>query len=230
MNIVALGGGSFSAPHNSHLLDGYILGLTGAARPRVCFLPTASGDAAGYIEKFYAAYAEQNCEATHLPLFMRQEKDLRSFLLRQHVIYVGGGNTANMLAVWRVHGVEKILKEAYASGIVMCGVSAGSLCWFEAGITDSFGLDLSAMRDGLGWLEGSNCPHYDGEARRRPVYQRCVSEGFLDGLAADDGCGLHFVEGRLLRVVTSLPTAGAYRVEGSSGGCRETALETEFLG
>ncbi len=165
------------------LIDDHVLGLArasrGRERPRVCFLATASGDSPVYIATFYASYARK-AEASHLALFMRTVDDVEAFLLDQDVIYVGGGNTENMLAVWRVHGVDRALRQAWESGIVMTGLSAGSLCWFETGTTDSFG-GLAALSAGLGLLPGSHSPHYDGEPNRRPYYQRLVGEGRMPG-------------------------------------------------
>ena len=130
-----------------------------------------------------------------------------------------------MLAIWRVHGFDGILREAWESGIVLCGASAGMICWFEAGVTDSFGPQLAAMRDGLGFLAGSACPHYDGEERRRPVYTELVRDGFPAGYAADDGVGLHFAGTELVESVTCRPGTGAYRVEPAG----ETPIETRLL-
>ena len=208
---MALGGGSALRDGRRGPLDEYILGLTAKARPRVCYLGTAGGDAAFATVNFYSAYAYPRCQPSHLPLFVRPE-DLRGPLLDQDLIFVGGGNTANLLAIWRLHGVDVLLREAWERGTVLAGVSAGSLCWFEAGITDSFGPQMAALRDGLGWLPGSNCPHYDSEPARRPLYRRLVREGAIPaGLAADDGVGLHF-EGRELKAVVADGAGAAYRV------------------
>ena len=155
------------------LLDDFLVGLTGRGRPRVCLVPTASGDAPDFIARFHGAF-DGRAEASHLGLFDRTVVDLRAFVLAQDVVYVGGGNTANMLAVWRVHGLDSILVEAWRAGVVLAGLSAGAICWFEAGVTDSFGPSLGPLRDGLGLLPGSMCPHYDGEPLRRPTYQRLV--------------------------------------------------------
>jgi peptidase E len=135
-----------------------------------------------------------------------------------------------MLAIWRLHGVDAILREAWEGGVVMAGLSAGSLCWFEAGSTDSFGPGLAPIEDGLGLLPGSHCPHYDGEALRRPSYQRLVAEGLSAGVAADDGAALHYVGTGLAEVVTSRPGAGAYRVERVDGQVVETKLPSRYLG
>ncbi len=229
-HIVALGGGGFSdAGGRISALDRFILSLAGTDRPRVCFVPTATGDSLTYVERFYSAFTRIDCRPSHVSLFSPPYPDLPAALLEQDVIYVGGGNTANMLAVWRVHGVDEILRRAWERGVVLCGISAGSLCWFEGGVTDSWGA-LRPFADGLGLLSGSNCPHYDSEADRRPTYQRAVAEGSLpDGLAADDGVALHFVGAELADVVAERPDAGAYRVERDRPGVRETRIEPALL-
>jgi len=177
-----------------------------------------------YITKFYEAFGER-AQATHLGLFGRPRPDMAAVLTGQDIIYVGGGNTANMLAVWRVHGVDRMLREAWEHGVILTGVSAGMICWFEAGVTDSFG-PLAALRDGLGFLPGSACPHYDGEKDRRPTYHGLVRARFPAGYAADDGAALHFVDTRLEVCVASRPTAGVYWV-GADG---ETARPVRLLG
>jgi dipeptidase E len=228
--IVAMGGGGFSMEADNPLLDEFIVSLAGADRPRVCFLPTASGDADSYVVKFYDAFARR-AEASHLALFNRTASDLEGVVLGQDIIYVGGGNTENMLAIWRLHGVDRILRNAWDTGVVLAGLSAGSICWFKAGTTDSFGPELTVLTDGLGFLPGSHCPHYDGEALRRPTYQRLVAEGRLPaGYAADDGAALVFDGTELQEVVTSRPEASAYRVEAVEGVVRETRLPARYLG
>ena len=194
-------------------LDDYILAL--ARGPRVCFVPTASSESPDYVIGFYEAFAQKTV-ATHLTFFPWPPENLREFVLSQDVIYVGGGNTANMLAVWRVHGMDVALREAWEAGVVLCGSSAGMICWFEAGVTDSFGPQLEGMPDGLGLLPGSACPHYDGEERRRPVYRALVDGGFPAGYAAEDAVGLHFEGTALAEVVTAIPGKRAFRVEAGS--------------
>jgi peptidase E len=232
--IVAMGGGGFSMEPDNLLLDDHVLALArqlrGRERPRVCFLGTASGDAEGYVANFYAAFARRS-EATHLGLFDRKVGDVESFLLDQDVIYVGGGNTANMLAIWRIHGVDRGLARAWEAGVVLTGLSAGSNCWFESSTTDSFG-PLAALKDGLGLLSGSHSPHYDSEPARRPTFQRLIASGELpDGLAVDDGAALVFQGTELAEVVASRPAARAYRVvRGPAGEAIETELPTRYLG
>jgi peptidase E len=203
----------------------------GLERPRVCFLPTASGDSPDYLASFYAAFARR-AEATHLALFRRTVDDIEGLLLDQDVVYVGGGNTENMLAIWRVHGVDRALRLAWEAGVVMTGLSAGSLCWFETGTTDSFGSGLATLTGGLGFIPGSHAPHYDGESSRRPHYQQLVADGVLPaGYAADDGAALVFHGTELAEVVAAGPGARAYRVErGPNGDALETELPTRYLG
>jgi dipeptidase E len=223
-HIVALGGGGFSEQDDPRL-DDFVLGLAESDRPRVCFLGTATGDSPTYVVKFYAAFRDR-AQPSHLELFGVPRLDLREFLLAQEVVYVGGGNTANMLAIWRVHGVDRILRDAWERGIVLAGISAGAICWFEAGVTDSFGEELAPL-ECLGFLPGSNCPHYDSEPRRRPTYRRLVESGELPpGFAAEDGVGLHFVGADLAEAVAARADARAFHVEPGA----ETPLPVRYLG
>jgi dipeptidase E len=224
--IVAIGGAGLS----ERLLRRFVLDLTGKSQPRVLYIPTANGDAPDGIVMFYEAASADGCRPSHLPLFMRKHEDLAPVILDQDVIYVGGGNTANMLAIWRVQGVDTLLRQAWEQGTVLCGSSAGSICWFEGGITDSFGLQLAELHDGLGFLPGSNCPHYDSEARRQPVYTRAVAGGFLPGLAAEDAVALHFRDRELVEAVSARPNGRAFRVEGRDGQAVETPLPVRYLG
>jgi len=218
-----MGGGGFSDGGSG--LDGYVLELTGAARPRACYLPTASGDSQSYIDNFLAAYSDR-AEASVLRLFARELEDIRGHLLSQHLIYVGGGNTANMLAVWRLHGVDEVMREAWSAGVILCGLSAGANCWFEDSSTDSFGATLTALHDGLGLLAGSFCPHYDSEPQRRPSYRAAVAQGALPpGFAADDGVALRFAGHELAESVSERPNARCYRVEPGE----ETPLAVRLL-
>jgi dipeptidase E len=191
-------------------LDEYVLELTGKERPRVLFVPTAVGDDDSASVWFYDRFARR-VEATVLNTFPWPPENLREVVLEQDAICVSGGNTANMLAIWRVHGIDELLREAWESGVILFGASAGMICWFEAGITDSFGPQLDGMQC-LGFLPGSACPHYDGEERRRPRYNELVKNGFPEGIAADDGVALHYVGTDLAEVVTCSAGATAYRV------------------
>ena len=191
-------------------LEDYFLSFARRERPKVLFVPTAAADGSEQTLWIYQQLADR-AEVSHLPFFPWPPSDLRELALDQDVIYVSGGNTANALAIWRVHGFDAILREAWEAGVVLTGWSAGMICWFEAGVTDSFGPQLEGM-DCLGWLPGSACPHYDGEARRRPVYTQLVADGFAPGIAADDDVGVHYVGTELREVVTSRDGATAYRV------------------
>ena len=212
------------------LLDDYVLGLTKAERPRVCFLPSASGDADHYIVLFYRAFSAHRCEPTHISLFRlgTHPVPLREHLLAQDIIYVGGGSMINLLALWRAHGLDEILREAWQSGIVLAGLSAGSMCWFEWGVTKSVGAPVPAR--GLGFLPGSNSVHYDGEPERRPVYLEAIANGDAPaGWGVDDGAGLLFRGTRLAEVVASRPNARAYRVHAVDGAAVEEAIEPRLL-
>jgi len=206
---------------HSPAFEDVVLQLAG---PRVCFVPTASADPDWQLVRFYESFAYR-ADASHISFNPWPRGDLREHVLAQDAIYVGGGSTANMLAIWRVHGFDTILREAWEHGVLLCGWSAGMICWFEAGVTDSLGPELAGMRDGLGFLPGSVCPHYDGEGRRREVYLELVAGGFPPGYAADDGAGLHFVGTELSEVVAVREGATAYRVEPGA----ETPLEARLL-
>jgi len=202
----------------------FVLGLSGQERPRVCLVPTASSELPDFMVRFYSELSPY-AECSHVSFFPWPREDLRDHVLSRDVIFVSGGNTANMLAVWRVHGFDGILREAWEQGIVLAGSSAGMICWFEAGVTDSFGPQLEGMRDGLGFLPGSACPHYDGEELRRPRYRELVDSGFPEGVAADDGVGLYYVGTELRDVVSCRPGAAAYRVTRAG----DEKLEARFI-
>lgn len=227
--IIALGGGGFSMEPENPLLDQYILQQSNKSLPKLCFLPTASGDADNYITRYYNFFDKQPCKPSHLSLFSPPSRDLEGFLLEQDIIYVGGGNTKNLLALWREWGLDDILRKAWTKGIILAGISAGSICWFEEGVTDSFGDGLEPISC-LGLLKGSNCPHYDGEVERRPAYQSLIASGSLQpGIAVDDGVALHFINEEIVHIVSSRPSAKAYRVEYDQT-INEIELETTYLG
>ena len=226
--LIVLGGGGFSM-EPSRALDHYFLAATGRSRPRICFVGTASGDAESYRYKFYEAMAGLDARATHLSLITPPTADLASFLLDQDGIFVGGGNTRSLLALWREWGIDAILRTAYERGIVLGGISAGMICWFDWGITDSIPGALTPLR-GLGWLRGTACPHYDGEAARRPAFHRLLAAGAVpEGYAADDGAALHFTDESLQHVVSSRPGASAYRLTLTGGEVHESPLPTRLL-
>jgi peptidase E len=234
--IIAMGGGGFSMEPDNPLLDDFVLSLVPRAPARVCFIPTASADSAAYIAKFYRAFSGR-CLPRDLTLFdspsLRRRpalsKDLADFVAEQDVFYVGGGNTLHLLALWRAHGLDRLLRDAWAAGAILSGVSAGMICWFQASLTDSYG-GVEPLRDGLGLLAGSACPHYDGESARRPAFHRALLEGLPGGYAADDGAALHFVGPNLVEAVSSRPKAQAYRVEARGSQVIEEVVPTRFLG
>jgi dipeptidase E len=228
--IIALGGGGFSMEPDNPLLDLYILEQASKPNPKVCFVPTASGDSDNYISRFYKAFDSHKCVPSHLSLFEPPSSDMEDYVLDKDIIYVGGGNTKNLLALWREWGLDVTMNKAWQEGIVMAGVSAGSICWFESGVTDSFGGELKPLSS-LGFIKGSNCPHYDGEAHRRPAYRKLVSAGELPGgLAADDGAAVHFIDDKLHIAVSSRPEAKVYHVKLKEGILQEEVLQTQYLG
>ncbi len=228
--IVAFGGGGFSMESGNPLLDDYVLGLTEARRPRVCFMPAASGDADHYIVRFYRAFPADRCEASHISLFRREQgpEDLRAHLLEQDLIYVGGGSVVSLLGVWRAHGIDAILREAWERGVVLCGLSAGSLCWFSDAVTGFHGA-LRAV-EGLGLLPFSNCVHYEPRSSRRRAYHDFLRSGMRPGYAAEDGAALHFVGSELRRVVASRPEARGYRLDAMGERVVEMRIATAYLG
>jgi peptidase E len=201
--------------------------LSGAEAPRICALHTATGDDAVRRAAFYAAVAGAGWRPSHLALFpMPNVDDVRAHLLAQDVIWVGGGSVAGLMVMWRLHGVDAVLREAWEAGVVLTGGSAGSLCWHTGGTTDSFGPQLRPWTDGLGLVAGSTCPHYDSEERRRPLYQRLVADGALDpGYGTDDGVGLHYLDGKLHEAVADRSAAYAWRVDRDG----ETRVEPRLL-
>jgi peptidase E len=201
-------------------------------RPRLCYIGTATGDSITTNAAVYGAFSGTDVRTSHLALFaMPNVEDVRAHLLAQDVIWVGGGSVANLLAVWRVHGLDEILRECWEAGVVLGGVSAGSLCWHIGGTTDSFGTDLRPVTNGLALLPYSNGVHYDSEEQRRPLYQKLVGDGTLPaGWATDNGVGLHFIGTELHEVVSETEGAAAYRVErNTSGEVVETRLEPRLL-
>lgn len=232
--IVAYGGGGFSMEAGNPLLDEYVLAVTGKPRPKVCFVPTASGDADHYIVRFYRAFGPK-AECSHLSLFRRDrsgcgiEGDPLAHLLQQDIIYVGGGSVLSLLGAWRAHGLDRVLRRAWQRGVVLCGLSAGSLCWFADAVTAFHGGPKEVR--GLGLLPYANCVHYDAEPVRRDAFRDLVARRGGQGLGAEDGVALHFVGHELRRVVSSREDRRAWLVEATGdGGSRERPLQADFLG
>jgi dipeptidase E len=227
-DIIAIGGAGFLAEPRNYALEKYLLDQTGKERPNVLMIPTARGDDAEYVAKFHAAFGELGAATRHLPFFHRTP-DIRALVLAQDAIFVGGGNTKSMLSVWREWGLPEVLKEAYESGIVLGGQSAGAICWFEQGVTDSWADRLRPL-ECMGFLPGSCCPHYDGEAERRPAYHALVQSGEVKpGYAIEDAVAAHFRNGQLERVVSKRSGSKAYHVSVTESAIQETALEVTLL-
>lgn len=228
-HILALGGGGFWMGE-SPLLDDYLLGLAARPRPKICFLGTASGDAESYVRRFYQEFAKRSCETSHFPVFSAPPRPAREHLLDQDVIYVGGGATANMLVLWRFHGLDAILREAWLNGTILAGPSAGAICWFDDGVTASLGNELGPLGDGLGLVPGSFCPHYGDDDARTDMYRRLVADGFPSGLGAGNEVAVHLVGSEVREVVATRPEAVACRVEAPDGQIVETPFEVRLLG
>ena len=222
--VVSGGAGYWCGPEGSRL-DDYALELTGTARPRVCAVCTASGDSESYLRGFYEQFQDR-CEVSHLPLFVPPFEDPADLLSRQDLIYVGGGSTANMLAVWRLHGIDRLLSEALDRGTILYGSSAGGICWYESGLTDSLSFDgtLRPLTNGLGLLTGSHAPHFDRPGRRN-AYTAMVADGRLhNGIGIDDFAAVHYVDGEIHAVVATRPDASASVVT-SDGRSGATVIE-----
>jgi dipeptidase E len=228
--IFAMGGGGFTMEPNNPLLDDFVLSIAHTREPRILFLPTASGDTTAQINAFKARFDDRTCIAEHLSLFRLREstRTLREIVLDQDIVYVGGGSMRNLLALWQAHGLEDLLIEAWQSGTVLAGLSAGAMCWFGAGVTRSSG--PPEVMDGLGVLEGSLTVHADGEPERLPVWLAGMREGLIPGgWALDDGVGLLFRGLTLERAVSSRPGAAAQRVDAIAGELVRHRLEPELL-
>jgi dipeptidase E len=228
--ILAIGGGTYSGA-NQPLLR-YLLAMTGKKDPVIYHLPTAAGDAPAGVLRWYEVMNELECRPRHLRLFNNSAglKNMEAKLLAADAIYVGGGNTMNMLAVWKAHGVDRILRKAYDQGVVLSGESAGMICWFEQGVTDSRPDKLTAL-ECLGFLKGSACPHYGNEAQRKPAYHKMLQTGEAKaGVACDDGAALLYENGQLVRAVAVNAKARAYRVRWDGGKVVEEAVKVEMLG
>lgn len=227
--IIALGGHSMATNEEDQTLSRYILAQVPAQHPRICYLSQASGEDALNIANFYRHFMELNALPSDLSLFKPHTADIAAFLLDQDIIYVGGGNTKSMLALWREWRVDQILRQAWEQGILLSGVSAGAICWFEQGLTDSIPGGLTAL-DCLGFLPGSCSPHFDGEATRRPSYHRLIADRQVAaGYGIDDYAALHFVGAETPRTVASRPGATAYQVGPAAAGTSETTLHASHL-
>ena len=215
-NIIAIGGGGFGGSPGQGIIEQYILNQTRKKRPKICFIPTATGDNEAYKVNFYSTFTKLNCEPTHLDFFKRTP-DLKKLILNQDVIFVGGGNTKSMLAVWKEWKLDKILKEAYRNGKVMSGVSAGAICWFQNGITDSWASELKIMPC-LNFVRGTCCPHYDEEPERKPTVKKLVlTKKIKNVFAVDGGAALHIKNEEKFNSVVFKKDIGSYEVSSKRG-------------
>ena len=228
--IIAMGGGGFSMEPGNPLLDDYVLAQCPKSSPAICFIGTASGDAQGYIDNFYSAFKPKDCIPSHLSLFKGHTDKIEEFVMAQDIFYVGGGNTRNLLVLWKEWGLDKMLRKAYESGTVLAGISAGSICWFEHGLTDSVPQQLNKL-DCLGLLKGSNTPHFDGEAERQESYRSKISSGeMFSGIACDDSVALHYIDEQLHKVISSVEGKAAYRIYREGDQLQEETLSPHYLG
>ena len=191
--VIAIGGGGFGRTQESYLIEQYILDQTSKSNPNICFIPTATGDLDSYLVNYYSVFSKLNCNPSHISFFKRTI-DLQEHIQNQDAIFVGGGNTKSMLAIWRDWGLDLILKHAYDKGIVMSGVSAGAICWFENGLTDSWASELKIMKC-MNFIPGNCAPHYDEEPERRPATKKLLEENYIDYMyGIEGGAALHFID------------------------------------
>ena len=210
--IIAIGGGGFGRSPGEGLIEKYLLDQSEKDVPNICFIPTATGDNEAYKVNYYSTFSKLDCSPSHLDFFKRTP-DLKELILKQDVIFVGGGNTKSMLAVWKDWGLDLLLKEAYEKGVIMSGVSAGAICWFDQGITDSWAEDLKVM-DCLGFIEGACCPHYDEEPQRKPSLNKFITEKVLKSCyAVDGGCALHIEDEKEFKSVVFSENKNSFLVE-----------------
>jgi dipeptidase E len=227
--IIALGGGGIGTDKLNMALDKYKLHASGKTKPKIAFIPTAVGDSAFAIERFYRAFNNNIAEPSHLPLFNRDDRNLENYLLNQDIIEVSGGNTLNMLSIWENHGVDKILKKAWEKGIILTGSSAGMICWFESSVTDSYG-PLKELTTGLGFLKGSACPHFDGEIHRRPTYEALIKSKILpSGIALDDYVAAHYINEKIHKLVTPKEGSKGYLLNLEENKINEKVLNPDLL-
>jgi len=226
--IIAIGGGGFGRNPNHRLIENYILEQSDEALPNVLFLPTASAENKSYIVNFYSCFSKLKCKPRHINLFERTPR-LESLFNKADIIYVGGGNTKSMLAVWREWGIDKLLVKAYNQGTILSGVSAGAICWFDKGITDSWASNLNLL-DCLGLLKGNCCPHYNSEKDRRPSVQRFIEKRELNSIyAIDDGAAIHFINGEIYKNIRFFEDANIYLVDYKENQIRHTNLSMSSL-
>ena len=224
-DIIAIGGGGFGRHPNNPIIERYILEQSPKEKPNVLFIPTASAENRYYTVSFYQAFNQLNCTPMHLDFFTRTPR-LDSLINKQDIIYVGGGNTKSMLAVWREWKLDKLLKKAYERGAILCGVSAGAICWFQKGVTDSWASNLNVM-DCMGFTEGCCCPHYDGEKDRRPSVEKFILDKKIDSCyALDDGAALHLKNGIIHTGVSFYQGASVWDVSLKGGDIHHEKMKS----
>ena len=221
--IIAIGGGGFGRNPGNGTIEKYILDQSDKNRPNICFIPTATGDDESYKVSYYATLTKLNCTPTHIDFFKRTT-DLEKLIKDQDIIFVGGGNTKSMLAVWREWGLDKILKKAYQNGTIMCGVSAGAICWFEKGVTDSWADKLNIMNC-LGFIKGSCCQHYDEEPERKPSLSKFIENKDIQNCyAIEGGCALHIKNEEVYSAISFRGKKNTFYVDYQSGKTVEKKL------
>ena len=210
-HIIAIGGGGFGRLNSSNLIEKYILNLSKKNCPKICFLPTATGDDDSYIVRYYAIFTRLNCVPSHIEFFKRT-KDISTHIMKQDIVFVGGGNTKSMLAVWNDWGMSSLLNNAYNKGVIMSGVSAGAICWFTRGITDSWDNGLNILPC-LDFIEGTCCPHYDEEPTRIPYVKKLLHDNVISNcIAVEGGSAIHFVDGKPFKNVSFNKNKNSYNV------------------
>ena len=223
-HVIAIGGGGFGRNPNHNKIEKYILAQSENSKPNIVFIPTASAEDKGYLVNFYSCFSKLECQASHVNFFQRTPR-LDSIINQADIIYVGGGNTKSMLAVWRDWKFDKLLLKAYQNGKILCGVSAGAICWFEQGVTDSWASNLNTM-ECLGFLKGMTCPHYQEEVDRRPsVHQMLKNDKAMPGYAIDGGAAVHFKNGEYHRSLQFYPDSLAYHVSYEKGKIIEKKMD-----
>ena len=226
--IIAIGGGGFGRNSNHDKIEKYILKQSDKAKPNILFIPTASAEDKSYIVNYYSCFSKLKCSPSHLTFFQRTPR-LDSIINRADIIYVGGGNTKSMLAVWREWKLDKLLLQAYKKGKILCGVSAGAICWFEQGITDSWASNLNTL-DCLGFIKGMACPHYQEESDRRPdLHKFLLDEKAISGHAIDGGAAAHFINGNFYKGVQFYPDSYVYEVSKKGKKVEEICLDMYVL-
>ena len=227
-DIIAIGGGGFGRNPKHNLVEKYILKQSNVKKPNILFIPTASAEDKSYIVNFYSCFSRLECSPSHVTFFQRTPR-LDSLINKADVIYVGGGNTKSMLAVWKEWKLDKMLLKAYQNGKILCGVSAGAICWFEQGITDSWASNLNTM-DCLGFIDGMACPHYQEEKDRRPsVHKLLKNKNAISGYAIDGGAAVHFKKGEYYKSLQFYSNSNVYKVSLVDGNVNESQLDIDKL-